>query len=89
MSHVLDVNGQDGLTDSNADIVKLLIDHGADVAAQDETRSTPLHLAAYCGSTETVLLLIDNSADVTARDRRNRTPLHLALSKVSSSSAYL
>ena len=58
----------------NADIVKLLVDHGADVATQDETLSTPLHLAACRGSTETVRLLIEHSADVTARDR---TPLHL------------
>ena len=99
MSHMLDVNEQDGqrrdpwdyhinsMSTMNADIVKLLVDHGADVATQDETLSTPLHLAACRGSTETVRLLIEHSADVTARDRSNRTPLHLALSKVSSSSA--
>ena len=100
MSHMLDVNEQDGRrgdpsdylissksTMNHADIVKLLVDHGADVTTQDETLSTPLHLAACRGSTETVRLLIEHSADVTARDRSNRTPLHLALSKVSSSSA--
>jgi ankyrin repeat protein len=72
-----------------AAIVRLLIEHGADVAAHDETRSMPLHLAAYYGSTETMQLLIEHGADVTAQDRSNRTPLHLALSKVSSSSASL
>jgi ankyrin repeat protein len=31
------------------DTVRLLIDHGADVDAQDETHSTPLHLASLLG----------------------------------------
>ena len=71
------------MSDTKADIVKLLIDHGADVTAQDETWSTPLHLAAYCGSsTQTMRLLIEHGADVTAQDRNNKTPLHSALSKV-------
>jgi ankyrin len=69
-----------------ADIVMLLIDHGADVAAEDETHSTPLHLAALSGSADTVRLLIEHGADVTAQDRRYRTPLHLA-SELSSVSA--
>ena len=70
-------------SNTKADIVKLLIDHGADVASQDETWSTSLHLAAYCGSsTQVVQLLIEHGADVTAHDRSNKTPLHSALSKV-------
>jgi ankyrin repeat protein len=64
--------------------VRLLIDHGADIAAQDEAHSTPLHLAALCGGTETVQLLIEHGASVTAQDRSKKTPLHLASSKVSS-----
>jgi ankyrin repeat protein len=66
-----------------ADTVRLLIGNGADIAAKDETHSTPLHLAAFWGSAETVRLLIEHGADVTAHDGRNRTPLHLASSKVS------
>lgn len=72
-----------------ADTVKLLIDHGADVAMQDETKSTPLHLASSLGSTETVRLLIEHGADVTARDTNHRTPLHLAASLVSTETAAL
>lgn len=62
--------------------VRLLIEHGADVTAQDEACVTPLHLASSKGSVETVQLLIENGADVAARDARNRTPLHLASSIV-------
>jgi len=68
---------------AKADTVRLLIDHGADVFAQDENHSTPLHLASSLGSAETVRLLIEHGADVTAQDGNHSTPLHLASSRVS------
>ena len=66
-----------------AETVRLLIDYGADVTAQDKTHRTPLHLAVFSGSTETVQLLIENGADVTAKDRSKKTALHLLFSDVS------
>jgi ankyrin repeat protein len=63
--------------------MRLLIEHGADVKAQDETHSTPLHMASSSGIPEIVQLLIEHGADVSGRDRRHRTPLHLASSWVS------
>ena len=86
-----DANGKDdssqrryfGMSHAKVDIVGLLIDHGADVMAIDETRSTPLHLASLVGSVEMVRLLIEHGADVTARDMDNRTPLHMSLCRVS------
>ena len=98
---MLDKNGQDdhdhrstsGLNyDEKADIVRLLLECGADVATYDGTHSTPLHLASYSWSPEAIRLLIEHGAHVTAQDISNRTPLHLALSKsknVSSNSASL
>ena len=68
---------------SIADTMRLLIDHGANVAAQDETHSTPLHLAAFWCNVEAVRLLIEHGDDVTAQDGNHRTPLHLALLRVS------
>ena len=64
--------------------MRLLIKNGADVKAQDETHSTPLHMASSSGFPGLVGLLIEHGADVTARDRRCKTPLHLASSLVSS-----
>ena len=83
-----DVNGQDGLTaerhwsasGDKADTVQLLIRHGADVTARDDTRSTPLHLASSKGSAESVDILIRHGSDVNARDANQSTPLHLAAS---------
>ena len=68
---------------SIADTMRLLIDHGANITAQDETHSTPLHLAAFWCSVEAVRLLIECGADVTAHDGNHKTPLHLALLRVS------
>ena len=70
-------------------IVRQLIDHGADVAARDETGLMPLHLAAFSGSVEIVRLLIEHGADVTAQDLCNATPLHSASSTVSPKTASL
>lgn len=60
--------------------MRLLIKHGADVAAQDITHSTALHLAALSGGSETVRILLEHGADVSIRDESHKTPLHLALS---------
>jgi ankyrin repeat protein len=70
----------DEITDEKADIVQLLIQHGADVTAQDNACSTPLHLASSKGCDRTVELLLRYGADVNAQDGRDSTPLHLAVS---------
>ncbi|KAH8977325.1 ankyrin repeat-containing domain protein [Lactarius deliciosus] len=49
----------------STETVRLLIEHGADVAAQNENQSTPLHLASSSKVAETVQLLIKHGADVT------------------------
>ena len=66
-----------------AEFVWLLLEHGADVTARDDTDSTPLHLATSMGSPEIVRLLIKHGANVNALDGNREMPLHLALAKVS------
>ena len=60
------------------EIVRLLVEQGADVTAKDKSSSTPLHLASSFGTPEIVRLLIECGADITAEDESHRTPLHLA-----------
>jgi ankyrin repeat protein len=63
--------------------VQVLLEHGADVTARDDTRSTPLHLALSRRSPKIAQLLIEHGADVDALDGNLKTALHLASSYVS------
>ncbi|KAH9008466.1 ankyrin repeat-containing domain protein [Lactarius hengduanensis] len=59
-------------------IVRLLIEHGADVTALDVTLSTPLHLASSSRNLEIVRILIESGADLNAQNETHSTPLHQA-----------
>ena len=65
------------------EIVRLLIEHGAEVTSRNGNYQTPLHLASSSKSAETVRLLLTHNADVNVRDNTHKTPLHLASSRVS------
>ena len=58
------------------EVVKLLLDWGADVNAGNSY--TALHVAAEYGTPEIVELLLDRGADVSLRDYRGRTALQRA-----------
>jgi len=61
------------------DVARLLIDHGADVAAQSKDGTTPLHRASKGGHVDLAQLLIDHGADASAQDEDGTTPLHGAI----------
>tara|TARA_R110000868_G_scaffold346617_7_gene607732 strand:+ start:1135 stop:2577 length:1443 start_codon:yes stop_codon:yes gene_type:complete len=64
---------------NNAEIVELLIKHGADVnAIHDKTKVTPLYIAAQLNHIDTVRLLLNNKADHNLRGHESATPLHIA-----------
>ncbi|KAM0256388.1 hypothetical protein ACHAQJ_005039 [Trichoderma viride] len=58
------------------DVVKRLLDLGADIEARNKHDNTPLHDAARSGKTDMVKLLLDRGADIEAKNKRNNTPLH-------------
>lgn len=61
------------------EIVRLLLDRGADPRLADHAGWTPLIHAIYFGSDETLLgLLLDRGADIDARNDRGVTALYLA-----------
>ena len=56
----------------------LLLECGADVAAQDERMWTPLHRASAEGHTDLIRILCKRGGDVKARDDYGSMPLHWA-----------
>ena len=60
------------------DVVKFLVENGADVNAEDNNQTTPLHSLAYRGHTEGIKVLLDKGADVNVQDYSKHTPLHYA-----------
>lgn len=67
---------------SPADLVTLLLEHGADAHAQEKhSLKTPLHDAATFGNEQVTRALIKGGADIHARSRHpQNTPLHDAAS---------
>jgi hypothetical protein len=65
----------------HANIISLLIEHGADIEARSRIISggTPLHRAAWGGRLEVGQYLLDRGADINARDWSLRTPLIYAV----------
>lgn len=58
-----------------SNIVKMLLEAGADLEAKDEWEQTPLTRAAIYGSTSAVRLLLEKGADVESRDNLGWVPL--------------
>ncbi len=58
------------------EMVKLLIENGADVNARDSDYDTPLIKAAQTGNNEIIRALIKAGADVNAADMSGKTALH-------------
>ena len=62
------------------DVVRLLVDNGADVNIQGESWQAPLHFAAAEGHVEIVRFLLAHGADVSLF-KPHTTPLHAAASR--------
>ena len=60
------------------DMVKSLLEHGADINSRDAEYLTPLDRAALKGKVNVVRLLIELGADVNSRDEDGNTSLHFA-----------
>ena len=60
----------------HVEVARLLIELGADAAAQDKGGWTPLHRTSEAGDMDMARFLIEHGADATARDKEGSTPLH-------------
>jgi ankyrin repeat protein len=66
------------------DVVKLLIDSGADINLFDDRDSTPLIMAILENKNDLANILIDRGANLNMKDIYGRTPLHFAAQKKNS-----
>ena len=60
-------------------VVRLLLEHGADVHAQDKVHATPLQLASCNGMVEIARILLDAGATTNSKSLLGRSPLHAAV----------
>ena len=60
------------------DIIKILLDHGANVKAKDDLGTTLLHYASQSGDSNVIELLLDRGADIRAKTPDGDTPMHFA-----------
>lgn len=63
----------------HSEIVKLLLDNGADIDGQNNTGFTPVHHAVENNKKDLVILLIAAKADVSIANKRGEKPLDTAL----------
>lgn len=63
------------------EIVKTLIESGANVNVQNGNKDTPLHDAVARKQEAIVKILLDNGADAGIKNVNNETPLEIAESK--------
>jgi ankyrin repeat protein len=66
------------VSSDNTELVKLLLDRGADAKAKSDVGDTVLHSAASRCDTEIATMLIEHGADVNAKITSGTTPLHNA-----------
>jgi ankyrin repeat protein len=59
-------------------VVRLLLEHGADINAQDQSGRTLLHVASYGGALEVMRLLLEHGADVEVKGNDGMTALQEA-----------
>ena len=81
--HVRGHNGEtllhEAVAHDNADAAEWLIQHGAEVSAQDRNGQTPLHFAAAHSNVAMARLVLDGGADVGVFDAHGNTPLWTAV----------
>lgn len=53
---------------------KALVEHKAEINAQDKNKQTPLHRAMASGNEDLILFLIENGADLNAKDDQENLP---------------
>jgi tetratricopeptide (TPR) repeat protein len=65
----------------NLEIVRLLLEFGANVNQPMDDGDTPIHMAYYRGNKEAIQLLLEYGANINAVNQKGKTPLHCLLAQ--------
>jgi ankyrin repeat protein len=65
----------------HVEVVKILLEKGANIGAQNQNGYTPLHFAAEYGHVEVVKILLEKGANIEAQNQNAYTTLHFAAEK--------
>jgi ankyrin repeat protein len=60
------------------EVVRMILERGADPTVQDKDGRTPFHLASSKGTCGSVRMILERGADPTVQDKDGRTPFHEA-----------
>ena len=71
------------------EIIRILLEYGADINAQNDVGATPLHWAANQGYSEVVCVLLEQGADPNIPNNGHATPLHRAVQAKSAATVRL
>jgi len=66
---------------NQSNVLRTLLEHGANPHLRDDQGSTSLHMACQCGHNLAVSLLVEHGAPLDAQDGMGWTPLHSAINK--------
>jgi ankyrin repeat protein len=66
------------ISSGNVELVKLLLDNGADLNVQNKYGESPLHKACSGGHASIVKLLLEKGVGLNAQDKYGESPLHKA-----------
>lgn len=86
-----DIHARDGISwsllhhatskNKNVSVLRVLLEHGADVNIKEFQLLSALHIAAYEGRVGHCLMLLEHGCDPLAQDRQGRTAMDLAISE--------
>lgn len=84
-----DVNGvfaghtalQAGSQNGHLDVIRVLLDHNADIEIEDKDGDRAVHHAAFGDEPTVIELLAKAGGDLNARNKRRQTALHIAINK--------
>jgi serine/threonine protein kinase len=73
---------QSAIVYGNVEMLELLLEHGANINAKDNSGITPLHAAIQTGNLSITKWLLEHGASINAKNNSGTTPLHYVIQQL-------